>query len=105
VLAPDGTEQRRIEGYLPAAEMLAQLTLALGYVAVARKDWSAAESYFASVPERYPGTEAAPEGLYWAGVARYSGSHDGAALKELNRVFTTRYSDTAWAKRTAVWSS
>ena len=102
-LAPDGREAYRIEGFLPKNELLGQLGLALGFLAVKRKDWSAAREEFDHVVERYPDTSAAPEALYWSGVSKYSASHDAAELKALGRLFKERYTDTAWAKRAAIW--
>ena len=104
VLDPDGKEQRRIEGFLPADELEAQLELALAFAAVGRKDWAEAEREFHDVVDRFPNTEAAPEALYWAGVSRYSASHNGAELKELGRQFRERYTNTSWAKRASVWT-
>lgn len=105
VMSPDGKEERRIEGFLPADDLLAQLELGLGYIAVARKDWATAEREFEQVVDRYPETDAAPEALYWTGVARYSASHDSAALRETGRQFQQRYTDTSWAKRASVWKT
>lgn len=104
VMASDGKEGRRVEGYLPADELLGQLGLGLGFLAVERKDWPAARTEFERVVNEFPNTSAAPEALYWAGVAKYSGSHDASALKELNREFKQRYTDTAWAKRASIWA-
>ncbi len=103
VLAPDGKEQYRIQGFLPADELLGQLHLALGYSAVSRKDWKGAEEEFQAVADRFPQTDAAPEGLYWAGVARYSASRNGEELKKVGQLFKTRYPDSSWAKRASVW--
>jgi hypothetical protein len=103
VLAPDGTERYRIEGYLPADEILARLHLALGYTAVARKKWEVAEREFTTAAEEFPDTEVAPEGMYWAGVSRYSASHDAAELKALRKALESRYPDTSWATRASVW--
>jgi thioredoxin-like negative regulator of GroEL len=104
VLAPDGKEVRRVEGYLPADELLGQLGLALGYLAVAKKEWPRAEQEFERVADEFPETDAAPEAQYWAGVARYSASHDASALKETARRFAQRYKTTSWAKRASVWA-
>ena len=99
----DGREQYRIEGFLPADEFLGHLHLGLGYVAAGEKDWTAAESHFATAAEQYANTSAGPEGMYWRGVSRYSATHDGNELRALARAFETRYSDTEWAKRASVW--
>ena len=103
VLAPDGKELRRVEGFLPADELLGQLKMALGYQAVARKRWDQAAEQFASVVREHPDSEAAPEAQYWEGVARYSGTHDASHLQETARRFKHTYANTAWAKRSSVW--
>jgi hypothetical protein len=69
ILSPDGTEQYRIEGFLPANEFAAKLELGLGHIAVNRKKWNEAERVFSRVVDEHPETEAAPEALYWNGVA------------------------------------
>jgi hypothetical protein len=104
VMGPDEREGRRVEGYLPADELLGQLGLGLGFLAVERKDWPTARTEFERVVREYPDTSAAPEAMYWAGVAKYSGSHDATALKELGKEFKERYTDTAWAKRASIWT-
>jgi hypothetical protein len=103
LLEPDGTERHRIEGFLPTEDFAAQVTLGLGKAAFARQEWDQAENHFREVVETYPNTSAGPEGLYWAGVARYKRTNDPAALRETALEFTRRYEDTEWAKRASVW--
>jgi len=103
LLDPSGTERHRIEGFLPAEDLLSQLSLGLAHSAFAREQWNEAERRFREVVDRYPRTEAAPEALYWAGVSRYKGKGDAAALAETGREFTRRYQDSSWAKKASVW--
>ncbi len=103
LLDPQGTERYRFEGYLPVELFLAQLTLGLGHVAFAMKDWVAAEAWFHEVVEKYPNSEAAPEALYWEGVSRYKAG-DQSALGQTAQNFKMRYSDTSWAKKSSVWA-
>jgi thioredoxin-like negative regulator of GroEL len=103
VLSPEGKEVYRVEGFLPADELLGQLELALGYLNVNQKKWKDAEEHFEAVVRDHPETDAAPEAMFWAGVARYSAGHDPKFLGETARLFTERYQDTAWAKRSVVW--
>jgi len=103
VLSPEGTEVRRIEGFLPADELRGQLLLGLGYVAANKKDWAAAERWFAQAAEEGE-TDAGPEGVYWVGVARYSASHDAKELAATYARLTERHRDTSWAKRAIVWA-
>jgi thioredoxin-related protein len=105
ILAPDGSEVRRIEGFLPEDEFLGQLRLGLGYMAVNKKDWESAARWFTEAESKSANTDAGPEGMYWAGVARYSGSHDAAHLKDLRRKFDQHYQNTSWAKRSSVWAA
>jgi hypothetical protein len=105
VVDPEGTERHRIEGFLPAEDLMAQLLLGLGHSAFAREHWEEAEQRFREVVDRFSRTEAAPEALYWAGVARYKGKGDAAALKDTGREFTRRYQESSWAKKASVWGS
>jgi outer membrane protein assembly factor BamD (BamD/ComL family) len=103
VVSPDGKEQHRVEGFLPADDFLAQLALGLAKAAYNRSEFSEAERRYQDVLSKNPGTESAPEALYWAGVSRYKGTNDATALKETARAFTKRYRDTAWAKKASGW--
>lgn len=67
------------EGFLPANDLLAQLTLGLGHIAFNT--------------ERYGD----------AGVARYKSINDPKALGETAQAFDRHYQQTAWAKKASVW--
>src|SRR5689334_24437421 len=103
ILGPNGDEARRVEGFLPTEDLLAQLELGLGFLAVNHKDWPTARRWFDEVVRELPETAAAPEALYWSGVSQYSASHDAAALKNTGRAFKERYTDSEWAKRASIW--
>jgi hypothetical protein len=103
-LDPQGVERHRIEGFLPVDDFLAQLTLGLGHLDFEAQRFDEAERHFRSVVDLYPSTEGAPEGQYWAGVSRYKGSGDAAALAETARAFKDRYPESSWAKKASVWN-
>lgn len=103
VIDPSGTERHRIEGFLPADDLLAQLALGLAQSAFARQQFADAERRFREVIERFPRSEAAPEALYWAGVARYKATNDASALAQTAEAFVHRYQDSSWAKKASVW--
>lgn len=105
ILDPDGVERHRIEGFLPAEEFLAQLTLGLGHTAFQDGRWSDAERSFREVVDRFPKSDAAPEALYWAGVSRYKETKDPTALTETARAFGRRYQGTSWATKASVWQA
>jgi outer membrane protein assembly factor BamD (BamD/ComL family) len=104
VIDSEGNERHRIEGFLPAEDLIAQLLLGLGHSAFARERWDEAERRFREVVDRFPRSEAAPEALYWAGVSRYKAKGNAAALAETGREFTKRYQDSSWAKKASVWA-
>jgi TolA-binding protein len=102
-LDPEGKEQHRIEGFLEADDLLAQLTLGLGKAAFKQSQWQEAERRFREVVDRYPRSDAAPEALYWAGVSRYRQSNDPAALAATSGAFGKQYQDSIWAKKASIW--
>lgn len=104
VIDSGGTERHRVEGFLPADDLLPQLALGLGHSAFARGDWGKAEHRFQAVVDRHPTSEFAPEARYWAGVARYKATNDAAALTETARALAERYQGTSWAKKASIWA-
>ncbi len=103
ILDEDGIERHRIEGFLPVDEFLAQLKLGLAKTAFQRGSFDDAERRFREIVAEHSNSEPAPEALYWAGVSRYKGKGDAAALADTARAFTTRYADSSWAKKASVW--
>ena len=103
VLDHEGKERHRIEGFLAAGEFLSQVALGLGKSAFQRQDYVEAERRFREVVERFPSTDAAPEALYWTGVAKYKASGDASALRATATAFGERYQDTTWATKASVW--
>jgi hypothetical protein len=104
VLDPQGEERHRIEGFLPADDLIPQLLLGIGRVALARERFADAEQVFRRLVDAHPESESAAEGLYWAGVSRYRATSDATALAETARQFQLRYRDTPWAKKASVWA-
>jgi hypothetical protein len=105
VVDPSGEERHRIEGFLPADDFLAQLELGTARSAFANGRFEEAEKRFQSIVEKYPDSEVAPEALYWAGVSRYKGSGNAAALADTAHGFRDRYQQSSWAKKASVWAA
>ena len=103
--APGGEIVRhRIDGFLPAEDFLTQLILGLGHAAFAAGQFATAEERFRDVVDQHGFADAAPEALYWAGVARYKAGGDVTALKETAVAFD-KYPDSTWAKKASVWKA
>jgi TolA-binding protein len=102
-LDSEGVEQHRVEGFLEADDLLAQLTLGLGKAAFKNRNWQEAERRFREVVDRYPQADAAPEALYWQGVSRYRQTNDPAALAGTSDAFGKRYQNSIWAKKASIW--
>lgn len=104
LLDGDGVEHHRIEGFLPADDLLAQLMLGRARIAFDQQQWAEAERRFREIVDRFPNTDSAAEALYWAGVAPYKATGDPDSLKATGRAFRERYKDTPWAKKASVWT-
>jgi len=105
VLDPSGAKRHQFEGYLPSDDFLAQLKLGLAHAAFAKQDWEAAERMYRELVDQMPETDAAPEALYWAGVAEYKRTGDAKALGGTAAQFRNRYSQSTWAKKASVWGA
>lgn len=103
-LDSDGVERHRIEGFLPNDDFLGQLMLGRAQMAFAAGEWDEAERRFREIVDKLPNTDAAPEALYWAGVAPYKKSHDASYLKRTSQAFKDRYQETSWAKKASIWA-
>jgi outer membrane protein assembly factor BamD (BamD/ComL family) len=104
VMAPDGEEAFRIEGFLPVEDFLAQLELGLGKAFLHQEKFTEAETNFRDVAKRYPKTESAPQALYWAGVAAYKGSKDPGKLKETYQNLLKQFPTSEWTRKGVVWA-
>lgn len=95
-----GTELRRTTGYLPPAEFLGELGLVLGLSHLLHARYGEAYERFRAVAGWAARTHAAPEALYWAGVAAFR--HEGRGLDGLTPEWAelgARYPGSSWALR------
>ena len=72
-------------------------------IAFAHQKWDEAEKLFRTIVDQLPNSDAAPEALYWAGVAPYKATHNPASLKATGQAFKERYKDSSWAKKASIW--
>ncbi len=95
-----GTELRRTTGYLPPAELEGELRLVLGLTDLLHARYAESHARFREVADRLGGTHAAPEALYWAGVAAYRWNARG--LEGLTPEWSElqgRFPGSTWALR------
>jgi hypothetical protein len=104
LLDADGVERHRIEGFLPADDLLAQLDLGLGKIAFQRSEYGEAEKRFRSVVRSYGASGAAPEACYWAGVSAYKASKDPQHLAATAKALKEKYPDSEWTRKSSVWA-
>jgi len=103
MLDPGGTERHRVEGFLPASELVPHLEFGAARIAFSGGDHERAEQRFRHVVEAHPESEVAPEALYWAGVSRYKATGDKSALQQTTVAMRTQYPSSPWAKKASVW--
>jgi len=92
----------RVEGYLPAEDLVAHLSLGIGKCWLNRKQFAQALGRFEEVSGRHQGTDAGAEALYWLGVVQYKQSHDPAQLRPSWRRLAREYPDSEWTRRTQI---
>jgi hypothetical protein len=103
IMDPFGKERVRNEGYLPMVEFRAWLDMCLARLAFVAKKWDDAEERFDGIVRQYPDSGVAAYSVYWRGVSRYKKTHDPKDLSAVTGEFKTRYQESIWAKKAAVW--
>ncbi len=96
VLAADGFELYRWNGYLPPFEFVPQLLVALGQARLRQHDEGGAAAIYEEALARFPTSAVAAEAQYYLAVARYKASHDGADLMNGWGKLRARYPDSIW---------
>ena len=103
VMDPEGSERWRLEGYLPKDDFQAFLKMGMARVAFAKKDWAAAEKWFADVIEGHADSFYAPQAIYYRGVSKYSASHDHDELANTAATLIEQHPSTEWQLRSIPW--
>ncbi|HEX8152804.1 MAG TPA: thioredoxin family protein [Thermoanaerobaculia bacterium] len=103
VLDERGTEQHRIEGFLPAPDFLAQVRLGLAHAARARSDWATAQQHYGELAKQ--NDDVAAEATYWNGVSKYRATNDPSALGATAEALRSRFPQSAWTKKSSIWAA
>jgi thioredoxin-like negative regulator of GroEL len=93
---------RETIGYLPPAEMLPELTLTAALYDLRSARAGEAEAQFQEVVDRFGASSAAPEALYWKGLAAYRRSKDKEDLWIAWRELAAAYPESIWAQKTTL---
>lgn len=93
-------EIRRWTGWLPPGDYLAELSLVQGLAAIQSNRFDQAVEILTAALDAHASRHAAPELLFWRGMARFrAGGRDLAALAEDHEALIERWPDSPWAQR------
>jgi len=96
VLAADGFELYRWNGYLPPGEFLPQLLAAQAQACLRSQDEAGAAAIYDEVLRRFPTSAVAPEAQYFYAVATYKQSHVADDLLGIWQRLRSRYPESIW---------
>jgi TolA-binding protein len=96
VLAPDGYELYRWNGYLPPFEFVPQLLAAQAQALLRMGDLDRAAGVYEEVLRRFPTSAVAAEAQYYRGVAKYKASHEPNDLAGSWDQLQSRYPESIW---------
>jgi hypothetical protein len=100
ILDSEGTEHRRVQGYLDPGRFIAEMALARLKDAVDRRDFAAAQERAGEALDLTKGdAEREPEARYWAAVAAYKASNDAQNLLQGWNRLMDEFPRSEWARR------
>lgn len=97
----DGKEHHRTVGFLSPEEIIPSLLLGMGKAYFDRSQFDLAIAKLDKIISEFPSSNAAPEAVYYRGVANYKNTKQAAPLKEAYEKLTARYAKSEWAERAA----
>lgn len=99
LIGPDSFDYGGWNGYLPPFEYIPQLLVTRAMATLRQHQFEAAATLYEDVLKRYPTSFAAPEALYFLGVARYEASGEGGDLTRPWHQLQSRYPASNWRIR------
>lgn len=97
-----GAVLRTVIGFLPPAELAAELGVMEALWDLRRGRPDDARALLQAVRRDHAGAAVVPEAHYWEGVAAYRQSHDKEDLWAVWRELLVAYPGSAWSKRTTL---
>ncbi len=100
-----GRVHRKLVGYIPADDFLAQLKFGKGMIFIEKERNEEAIKWFGKVIEEHPGAGVVPETVFFLGVAQYKKTHEANALRRVYDTLTEKYTHSEWARRAQPYSA
>jgi tetratricopeptide (TPR) repeat protein len=97
----DGKEHHRTVGFLSPEEIIPSLLLGMGKAYFSRSQFEEAIAKLDRIISEFPKSNAAPEAVYYWGVANYKNTKQAAPLKEAYEKLMAQYAKSEWAGRAA----
>ena len=98
-LDPDGKEHHRTVGFISPEELIPSLLLGIAKVHFDRDMFSEALANLETLLSKYPKSDAAPEAIFFRGVAKYKATQDAKPLKQAYELLEANFPDAEWTKR------
>lgn len=95
----NGKIHRKLIGFLPVDDLLAQMKLGKGMVYFDKGRHEEALQWFQKVIDEHPHAGATPEAFYFRGVSLYEKSHEASALREIYDILAEKFPESEWARR------
>jgi len=99
MIGPDGQEHFRFTGFLPPEELCARLILEGAKTELNLKNYALAVKCLRDVVEKYHGTFAAAEAIFYQGVAAFVQNHDPKGLREGVDRLKKEFPQSEWTLR------
>ena len=99
VLDAEGQPLHHTVGFLPPDELVAHLALVRAMDRYNHNRFDDAIAQLREVVNKHPQSSAAPQAIFYEGVAGYKSSHDAKKLKAIYLELKAKYPDSLWAKK------
>jgi len=100
-----GRVHRKLVGYIPVDDFLAQLKFGKGMVFFEKERHEEAIKWVRKVIEEHPGAGVVPEAIFFLGVAEYKKTHEVSALRRVYDTLSEKYPQSEWARRAQPYSA
>ncbi len=100
-----GGVHRKLVGYIPVDDFLAQLKFGKGMVFFEKERHEEALKWFRRAAEEHPNAGVVPEAVFFAGVAEYRKTHAAGALRRAYDTLSEKYPGSEYTRRAQPYST